>query len=797
MKQNQKKCVWMTAFALVAASGLAKPQVTVSGIVTDENKEAMPFVNVVLLSLPDSAFVQGTTTDADGRFRLEGNVPKGTLQFSSVGYQTLYYTPSAQMNVQMQENATTLGEVAVKAMLPKTKLTGNSMVTSVQGTVLSQSGTALEMLAKVPGMMAKEDDVAVLGKGKPVIYINGRKMSDPRELKQLRSEEIQSVEVITNPGAQYDATVSSVVRIKTVRRQGDGFGYALNVGNSQDLIHGYSDPNGGFNLHYRRKNLDLFGSLNYWEWDEITRFKDHLEMFYQSEDGVKSILQDSHSLNRYHDNGFDYTLGFNWQLGTNHSLGARVTRHDRLGAGTDLALSTDITHVSLLSAAENQENYSSVQKEKRHTPYNWESNAYYNGKVGKLGIDFNMDYLTNKLNEENVITEMCDYTNSNDMLQQDHNDTRLWASKLVLSYPVWKGQLEMGSEVSLVHRTYLGQIMGFSLPASDIQVKEKNIAAFLSYNFQLETLGNFGAGVRYEHVGFDYTDRLNADNNMSRMEDELFPNLSWSKQFGPVQTSLAYSFKTIRPNYNALNGHVIYINRYSFIQGDPKLKNSKMQEVSATVRWSWLNFFIAYERRDNTHSQLPFIFNTEGAFIMKNVALEKPVRNLAAFLTANPTFGCYNPNWMAGVQQYWNTMEFDDPCSPTGRTKEYYSRPVGFFDFNNAFRLPHSWLLEANLGIQTRGEVNNFAMETATCNLRFVVQKCWLPQDALCLRATLADVLQRSTHDISVYCGPYCLKESQKRNHHRLGVSLRYTFNASNNKYKGTGAGKAEQERMK
>ena len=290
MKQNQKQCVWMTAFALVAASGLAKPQVTVSGIVTDENKEAMPFVNVVLLSLPDSAFVQGTTTDADGRFRLEGNVPKGTLQFSSVGYQTLYYTPSAQMNVQMQENATTLGEVAVKAMLPKTKLTGTSMVTSVQGTVLSQSGTALEMLAKVPGMMAKEDDVEVLGKGKPVIYINGRKMSDPRELKQLRSEEIQSVEVITNPGAQYDATVSSVVRIKTVRRQGDGFGYALNVGNSQDLIHGYSDPNGGFNLRYRRKNLDLFGSLNYWEWDDITRFKDHLEMFYQSEDGVKSIL---------------------------------------------------------------------------------------------------------------------------------------------------------------------------------------------------------------------------------------------------------------------------------------------------------------------------------------------------------------------------------------------------------------------------------------------------------------------------------------------------------------------------
>ena len=89
-------------------------------------------------------------------------------------------------------------------------------------------------------------------------------MRDKDELKRLRSEEIQSVEVITNPGAEYDATISAVVRIKTVRREGAGFGFDLMAANNQDLAFGFSDPSSTLNLRYRRNNLDLFGMVNYW-----------------------------------------------------------------------------------------------------------------------------------------------------------------------------------------------------------------------------------------------------------------------------------------------------------------------------------------------------------------------------------------------------------------------------------------------------------------------------------------------------------------------------------------------------
>ncbi len=82
------------------------------------------------------------------------------------------------------------------------------------------------------------------------------------------------------------------------------------------------------------------------------------------------------------------------------------------------------------------------------------------------------------------------------------------------------------------------------------------MAAFVAYNANLDKFGIVSAGLRYEHVGFDYTDNLDAENNMTRYQDEFFPNITWSKQFGAIQTSLSYTMKTVRPKYSSLNDHI-------------------------------------------------------------------------------------------------------------------------------------------------------------------------------------------------------------------------------------------------
>ena len=105
------------------------------GLVVDENGEPMPYVNVVLLSLPDSAFVQGAMTDEHGVFKIVTNVNNGVFKVSSVGYQTLYINAGEGITIQMKEDTQILGEVVVKSQLPKTHAKGDAMRTTVAGTI--------------------------------------------------------------------------------------------------------------------------------------------------------------------------------------------------------------------------------------------------------------------------------------------------------------------------------------------------------------------------------------------------------------------------------------------------------------------------------------------------------------------------------------------------------------------------------------------------------------------------------------------------------------------------------------
>ena len=810
------------AFVSMCMAAMASGMPDVTGRIVDDKGNPMEFVNVVLLSLPDSTFVQGATSDLDGKFNISTPENEGLLKISSIGYETLYYPISATggnqssplggieggLFIQMREDSKMLTEITVRGQLPKTKLTGNSMVTSIQGSVLEKSGTAKEMLAKVPGMTQKGDDLEVLGKGAPIFYINGRKVSDMDELKRLRSEEIKEVEVITNPGAQYDATVSAVVRIKTIRRQGSGFGYDLNVNDNSDLVYGYNDPSATLNLRYRHKNVDFFGMVNYWKWDSVNDAEPNQKSYFMDNGQIRTIEQNSLFRNDWRGEGMNYNLGFNWQVAENHSIGARLQYNDNFVVPMNATQKTQMKQYLADGSSYSEESNDSYQEERDHTPYNWEGNAYYNGKVGKLGIDLNLDFLTNKTTEETSIKETRNDFVSN-YATENATANQMYAGKLVLSYPIWKGQLQAGTEMTFVTRKNTYSTQGLTLPASDSKVEDDNIAAFVEYAFQLPKAGNFNVGLRYEHVGFDYcphpTPSVGSDSQaqtsseggpISRYTDDFFPSLSWANQWGSWQTALSYGVKTSRPSYWMLSESLQYLNPYSLQQGDPKLKNATIQEVSANVRWKWVNLFMAYERRDDALTQWSYIYNDQGVILIKNINMEDPMRNVAAFLSLSPTWGCYSPNWTLGAQKFFDVHTLADPREATGTREVRYTQPIGYFDLNNAFRFKHSWQLECNANLMTRGDVMNYRMQNTSFNLSFVVQKCWLRNDALCLRASVNDVLQRATQKMEMDCGYYLLNQHSINNRHRLDVSLRYTFNAQQSKYKGTGAGKEAASRM-
>ena len=698
--------------------------------------------------------------------------------------------------ISVLEDTLILDKAVVRAVMPKTKITGNSMITTIKGTVLSNSGTAHEILSKVPGMTQRDDELEVIGKGKPVFYVNGRKVQDLEELKSLHSSEIHNVEVITNPGALYAAAVSSVVRIKTVKMQGEGFGFNVNVGNDQDLVYGYSDPSTTLNMKYRHNSIDVFGMVNYVDRNNVSISQPVQTSWFTNDGQLININQDSWWFSHNVNHNLNANLGLNWQISQNHSVGVRVETRNNFNPTGDYIINNMVDFRNLASPSADYVDESVTEgSETMSMPYYWTGNAYYNGQVEKLNIDLNVDFVTRRNGQVSDITETG--TRGESQMRNEHESTsELLATKLVLSYPVWKGQLQAGTEMSFVDRTNSFTMTGYPLPSTDSDVKEKNLAGFVNYAFSLDRLGNLSAGLRYEHVGFDYMDILNPDQSLTRYTDDLFPSISWSNQFGKFRTSLAYSAKVARPSYDRLNENINYMNSFSLEQGNSKLKNETIYEASATLGYQWLNFFVAYERRDNTLTQGASLYNDEGVILMKQINLDQPLRNVAAFLSASPTFGCYSPNWTLGIQRYFYRQTLMDPSHPDGQRILTAKKPVVFMDLNNAFRFKRSWQLEANLNVMTKGDMMQFAFLRNTYNLGLVVQKCWLKNDALCLRVSMSDVLQMRTTEMLLDNGYFQLHQTSDQNYHRLNVTLRYTFNSSNNKYKGSGAGADAKNRM-
>lgn len=125
-----------------------------SGKLIDENSQPLPYANVVLLSLPDSAFVSGTISGDDGSFTLEATSENQIVKISSIGYRTVCkpVSPANLGIVQLVSDAQMLGEVVVKGNLPVTRMKGDAMVTSVENSVLSKVGSANDVLTKIPGI---------------------------------------------------------------------------------------------------------------------------------------------------------------------------------------------------------------------------------------------------------------------------------------------------------------------------------------------------------------------------------------------------------------------------------------------------------------------------------------------------------------------------------------------------------------------------------------------------------------------------------------------------------------------
>ena len=674
-----------------------------------------------------------------------------------------------------------LQEVVVKGNLPNTRLKGNAMITRIQGTPLSDAGTLGEMLVKVPGMTGTDEAPEVLGKGSPLIYINGRLMRDNNELKRLRSEEIRDVEVINNPGAQYDATVRAVVRIRTVRQQGDGLSLDLTLSDEHDLRYDFDRPQAKVGANYRKNGVDVFGSVYYYHQD------------YRQYSTIEDITTTDKVFRQYgpytmtwkHDN-LTYTAGVNWQLSDNHSLGVRADLTHQMNGKNQVIYDEDVFENNALI-----DHLYSHQTSKETKPLGWLTNTYYNGKIGKLGIDFNFDFMKNGTDTDRENIEQSK-VQDDFVLSKSGTRSRLFATKLVLSYPVWKGELEAGTEMTFVNRNNTYWIDKAIIANTDADITENNIAAFAEYGYNFEKYGNASVGLRYEHTLLDYDDAMNKDDNLHRTMDEWFPTASYSVALGKVQTALSYSMKTYRPSFFAMNDAVTYISRYMYQAGNSQLLNERVRDLTLNVSYKWVTLTASYEHLTNPITQWNFVTETD-AMLCKHINLDKPINTLSAYLAVTPRVGIWSLNATAGIDKQDLYLDVE---GPKGVYRVYYDKPQYTLNAYNTFTLKHGWRFDVNLMYHSSGCSYVFYNDTYNLRLGLVAQKSLLRDNSLTLRAAVLDCFQRNRMNEFSDCGYNQIQQNNRFSTHKLMLSLIYRLNATRSKYKGIGAGKEVQARM-
>ena len=696
-------------------------------------------------------------------------------------------TDSTQVSI--TEQAQLLDQVTVTSNAPRTRMKGNSIETRIVGSILEHAGSAADVLAKTPGMIRQGEKLEVIGRGEPIFYINGRRVQDPDELKRLNSEQIKNIEVINNPGAEYDASVSAVVRIRTVRQQGEGLGMDLKSQVRQTLITEKTDPGTSIDLNYRHKNWDIFGGANLWAY-HFDQFNEigggtYTNALTHEQTGTLDMCQRSL--------GLEYKLGANWQINENHSAGIMAQfYHNPYVKGRKL------TDEWVRRNGEFEDHLIADDRFEQLRHRGVSTNTYYNGKIGNWNIDWNFDLTHQTHREKDDIIEQSQI-HDNQFSTEGYRQNEMYATKLVLTHPLGKGQLKVGTEDFYVVSKNQYSTLSDLLPNSSSKVRELTLAAFAEYSLSTERWGQWVAGIRYEHITMHYDDQHDASQNQHRSQDNFFPFLTWSRNFDLWSVSLNYAVHTTRPTYWQMRDAMEYHSRYIYEAGNPQLRNTINQTLSLTSNYKWLILGAEYLHAARKILEWAEPYNNEGTVVLRMQNLARPVQSYSLYAMAHPTWGCWSPNYTTGITQQFLTLDLIDDREPSGIRTTTFDRPMFLFYANNAFRLPsrdnQPWQLELNLQYRSRMNHDNDELKRDIWSLDAAVQKSFLDGD-LTFRLSANDLLRHMQEDAFVDYGNYLVYQYRDLQNQALELSVHYRFNATKSKYRGSGAGKDAKNRM-
>lgn len=731
----------------------------IEGRVIDTENRAVEFANIVLYSLPDSTFVKGTVTDKNGDFSLAMDGLKDAfLKISFVGYQTQTVPAVPRQTVVLKEDSNLLRGIVVKGNRNVYKIENGNIVASVKNTVLETLPNADAVISQLPFLSGQDGNFTVFGKGAPVIYINNRLLRDSKELEQLSPSDIKNIQIITIPGAKYDASVKAVIKITTEKPVGEGL---------SGLFYGQVRRSRVFSgkeyvsLNYRCRAWDLFGSVHYGQRRYNTDFNATQE-FRAANNLQKQVYK------TFEYGGYDAVipvLGVNYTPDSRHSAGIQYTYDNTKwdSGGENFIDYSDNTHKEKVDQLANSKQPEAIHK----------VNAYYNGSLSdKVSLDIDFDWV--KGDEKEIMDSYYAQSPNDPLKTQATRNYDLFAVKGVLSYLLGGGLLEVGGEYTYTSflQTYNISKSGLGISNSNDKAIQNRGAAFLTYQKKLGELDIYG-GIRYENIDMDYYDNNVLNMEQSKIYNQFFPNLTVSYSHGNVQASIGFERKVNYPTYGQLRSNVQYSSPFLYESGNPQLLPKIENSFTVMFAWGHLQTVAGYSINEND------ILSFVQQFKNKPIVLFRP-ENMKRTQNANigisyaPVIGVWRPQFEVGGMWQWLNLENENVK---------YNKPLFSGKLNNTFSLQQDWTLRLNVAGLFGGH-DGIQLMKPSWGMGLNVSKRLLKKQ-LTINLSVNDIFKTQKGKWEMNYGKIHLLYDKNRDTRSVSLTVTYQFNRTDSKYKG------------
>lgn len=745
-----------------------------TGRAVGSDNEPVAAATVMLLSPNDSTVITYAIADSNGYFSVPCDRRDVIAKVSSVGYLTvcLPHPPLRLGNVVMPVNPTMLQQVSVTASMPFVKIKGTGFSVDVENSPLGDLPTVPDILSQLPSIKSTNNGFSVTGRGEAVIYIGNRKVIDMSELYRLRPREIKSVEIIRNPGAEFDADADAVIRIRLKKNVLKGTGVdVISQGSYGRRFSDYEQLSLTYGAGPTNSFLVFSNNSN-----RLNSDQDNSQATYTKSD----IWHMTSEMPRWDSEYYDRTLtaGTSIDIADNHTIGVKVTYSDDSQHNGGYKYSNMTTgneqYEELTASTSNPQSYRQ-----------WHTNFYYDGIFSeKWSLTFNGDYVNRRHNSTHTTDENGNLTPQHIITNNDRARYNLWSGLAKINRKLTdNSHITIGADISIVNQDRINSQNGQE-QFSNLKSVESKYSVFGQYTLS-HAIWDFGFGLRYEADKMDYTEASNDSKILDKTYHRLYPDIIISAKIGKTTMGLSFNSRIKRPTFYQLRTGREYFNRYETTEGNPLLRPRYTYDISYTFGYENLMVSAGYQWVYNYITEDSRIDATYPLHLTSFPVNKPKYTAVSLQLNYNHKFGLWQPYISAQLTKTFYDIPLKENMPKSGET------PLFELSFSNYFSFCGTTAyIVANFnpaGAYCNSWENRYLGFNAGIYRRFVNKRLYVAVNATNIFGCKSKT--------STYYGTSIFERTAFRDNQRLYLTVSYTFR-HDAKYKGRTSAQDEINRM-